>query len=165
MNRKGGPHDNESRTAEGRPGEVPGLFLLSARRGCEMPLRGMRLVAVPLWERPNPRPITRRQKNPLWKGGFRRTIEIRGPSMSAEIIIAEWPKNSRETLRVRLDHFKDQAIVYWRAWYEASDGTMKPGRCGLTVSIRHLPALASALANAVEAASAAGLLTVQGGPE
>lgn len=82
--------------------------------------------------------------------------------MSAEIIIAEWPKNSRETLRVRLDSFKDQAIVDCRAWYEASDGTMKPGRGGLTVSIRHLPALAGALAKAVEIANAAGLIPSDG---
>ena len=82
--------------------------------------------------------------------------------MSAEIIIAEWPKNSRETLRVRLDSFKDQAVVDCRAWYEASDGTMKPGRGGLTVSIRHLPALASALAKAVDVANAAGLIPSDG---
>ena len=85
--------------------------------------------------------------------------------MSAEIIIAEWPKNSRETLRVRIDSFKDQAVICCRAWYPASDGAMKPGRGGLTISIRHLPALASALAKAVETANAAGLLTAQGGQE
>ena len=85
--------------------------------------------------------------------------------MNAEIIIAEWPKNSRETLRVRIDSFKDQAVICCRSWYPASDGSMKPGRGGLTVSIRHLPALASALAKAVETASASGLLTARGGQE
>ena len=77
--------------------------------------------------------------------------------MSAEIIIAEWPKNSRETLRIRLDSFKDQAIVDCRAWYATGDSNLKPGRGGLTVSIRHLSALASALAKAVEVANAAEL--------
>lgn len=84
--------------------------------------------------------------------------------MSVEIIVAEWPKNGRETLRVRLDTFKDQAIVDCRAWYATGDGTMKPGRGGLTVSIRHLPALANALAKAVEIANAAGLIP-SGGPQ
>ena len=85
--------------------------------------------------------------------------------MNAEIIIAEWPKNSRETLRVRIDCFKNQAVICCRAWYPASDGSMKPGRGGLPVSIRHLPALANALAKAVETANADGLLTAQGGQE
>ncbi len=78
--------------------------------------------------------------------------------MSAEIIIAEWPKNGRETLRVRIDSFKSQAVICCRAWYPASDGTLKPGRGGLTISIRHLPALTNALAKALETANAAGLI-------
>lgn len=77
--------------------------------------------------------------------------------MSAQIIIAEWQKNSRETLRVRLDSYQGQAVICCRAWYAGSDGVLKPGRGGLTVSVRHLPALASALAKAMEMASAASL--------
>lgn len=78
--------------------------------------------------------------------------------MSAEIIIAEWPKNGRETMRVRLDSFKDQAVIDCRAWYPGNDGRLRPGRGGLTVSIRHLPSLANALAKAMETAIAAGLI-------
>ncbi len=78
--------------------------------------------------------------------------------MTSEIIIAEWKKNNRETFRVRLDSFKDRPIVDCREWYKATDGTLKPGRAGLTVSIRHLPALAMALVEAVKAADAGGLL-------
>ena len=80
--------------------------------------------------------------------------------MSAEIIIAEWRKNSREILRVRFDSYKGQTLICVRAWYADSDGILKPGRGGLTVSIRHLPALASALAKAMDMASVAGFLTV-----
>ncbi len=80
--------------------------------------------------------------------------------MSAEIIIAEWRKNTREILRVRFDSYKGHAVICIRAWYGDSDGVLKPGRGGLTVSIRHLPALASALAKAMEMASVAGFLTV-----
>ena len=76
--------------------------------------------------------------------------------MSKEIIIAEWMKNEREVVRVRLDVFKDRPIVDCREWYRASDGTFKPGRAGLTVSIRHLPSLANALAKAMETAIAVG---------
>jgi Transcriptional Coactivator p15 (PC4) len=80
--------------------------------------------------------------------------------MSAEIIIAEWRKNSREILRVRFDSYKGHAVICVRAWYADNDGILKPGRGGLTVSVRHLPALASALAKAIEMANATGLLTV-----
>ena len=81
--------------------------------------------------------------------------------MNDAIIIAEWQKNSRETLRVRLDSYQGQAVICARSWYQASDGTLKPGRGGLTVSIRHLPALASAFVKAMEAATASGLLTAK----
>lgn len=85
--------------------------------------------------------------------------------MSDAIIIAEWQKNSRETLRVRLDSYQGQAVICARSLYQASDGTLKPGRGGLTVSIRHLPALASAFAKAVDAATTSGLLKTQGEPD
>ncbi len=78
--------------------------------------------------------------------------------MSAEIVISEWQKNSRERLRVRLYLFKGQAVIDLRAWYEFGDGTLKPGRGGLTIALRHLPALADATAKALNAARASGLL-------
>lgn len=77
--------------------------------------------------------------------------------MTAEIFIAEWPKNRRETLRVRLDTYQGRTIVDCRCWYE-DGGTLKPGRSGLTLGTRHLPALAQALAQAVETATASGLI-------
>ncbi len=82
--------------------------------------------------------------------------------MSGEIIVAEWQKNSRERLRVRLDTFKGQAVIDCRAWYEGSDGSMKPGRGGLTISLRHLPALADATAKALATAQNAGLMPGDG---
>ena len=78
--------------------------------------------------------------------------------ISEPMIIASWKKNAREQLLVRLASFKGQQVVDVRAWYRARDRTLKPGRGGLTVSIRHLPALAIALANAVETAAAAGVV-------
>lgn len=78
--------------------------------------------------------------------------------MTGETIIAEWPKNGRETLRVRLDCFKEQPVIDLRSWYRGSDGTWKPGRGGLTVSTRHIPQLADAIAKAFATASASGLI-------
>ena len=79
--------------------------------------------------------------------------------MTEKTIIASWPKNSRETLMVKLDSYKGQAIVDCRAWYAGSDGSLKPGRGGLTVSIRHLPALAAAFARGLTAAKDMGLIS------
>jgi hypothetical protein len=73
--------------------------------------------------------------------------------MTAEIIVASWPKNVRETLVVRLDIFKGQPIVDVRTWYGGEHGKLLPGRGGLTVSIRHLPALADAIRRALDITS------------
>ena len=74
--------------------------------------------------------------------------------MMTGTVVASWPKNARETFMVRLDTFKEQPIVDCRAWYPAKDGTLKPGRGGLTISTRHLTALAEALAKALDMAGA-----------
>jgi hypothetical protein len=65
------------------------------------------------------------------------------------MIVAGWPKNGRETLQVRIDVYKGQPIIDIRSWYQGADGNLKPGRGGLTVSIRHLPALAGAIGKAL----------------
>lgn len=78
--------------------------------------------------------------------------------MTSETIIAEWQKNSRETLRVRLDEYQGQPVICCRAWYADKDGNVRPGRGGLTVGVRHLPQLAKALDDALNAAKAFGLL-------
>src|SRR5690242_7558220 len=68
------------------------------------------------------------------------------------IVIAAWPKNGRETLQIKLDSFKGQPVIDCRCWYLDKDGILRPGRGGLTVSIKHLPALAAGLAQAVDVA-------------
>ena len=82
--------------------------------------------------------------------------------MTSETIIAEWQKNSRETLRVRLDEYQGQHVICCRAGYADKDGNMRPGRGGLTISVRHLPQLAQAQGDALIAAKASGLLESNG---
>jgi hypothetical protein len=77
--------------------------------------------------------------------------------MTAATLIAEWQKNARETLRVRLDEYQGRAIVDLRVWYD-DGGTLKPGRAGLTLAVRHLPEMAEALGKALESATASGLI-------
>lgn len=74
--------------------------------------------------------------------------------MTAEIIVGEWRKNQRETVRVRLDTYQGRAIADVRVWYDDGGGTLKPGRNGLTIAVQHLPELATCINRALELASA-----------
>ena len=78
--------------------------------------------------------------------------------MLGEIIVAEWQKNSREVMRVRIDKYQGQHVIDLRAWYGDKAGNLRPGRGGLTVSVRHLPQLAKALSDALNEATALGIL-------
>lgn len=75
-----------------------------------------------------------------------------------EIVIAEIQKNTRERIRISLSSFEGSpTISVWR-FYVAASGEVRPGKGGLVLGIRHLPALADALAQAVAAARAEGRL-------
>jgi hypothetical protein len=80
------------------------------------------------------------------------------------IEIAAWPRNSRETIMVRLDNYKGRDTVDTRCWYVGTEGELKPGK-GLTLSVRHLPELSAALAKALEAARSHGLVPLEGGAQ
>jgi hypothetical protein len=83
--------------------------------------------------------------------------------MSASlIIVAEWPKNDRETVRVTLDEYNGRPVVGARLWFRGEDGNMRPGKTGLAIGVRHLPALARALDQALAIATEQGLLTEGG---
>gem|GEM_PF-1329434 len=80
--------------------------------------------------------------------------------LSAAVIVAEWQKNQRETVRVALETFNDRPIVNLRIWYrpEGSDD-LRPGKSGLAMGAQHLPALASAINRALEIAVQRGDVT------
>jgi hypothetical protein len=73
------------------------------------------------------------------------------------VIIAEWPRNARETLRLSLAEFKGAPVVDLRVWYDDGAGRMQPGRQGVTLSVKQLPRLAEAMARALGEAEARGL--------
>lgn len=74
------------------------------------------------------------------------------------IIIAEWPRNAREALRLSLSEFRGAPMVDLRVWFDDGAGRMQPGRSGLTLSTKHLPRLAEAMARALAEAEARGLV-------
>lgn len=81
---------------------------------------------------------------------------------SMPVTIAQWDRNAREVVRVDLHEFNGRAVVGCRVWYR--DGAeIKPGKTGLTLSVKHLPALADALGKALAHAIELGL--VEGGRE
>jgi hypothetical protein len=73
-------------------------------------------------------------------------------------LIKSIQKNGRETIRVELDEFEGRQLVAARIWYTDGEGDLKPTRKGLTIAIRHLPAIREALEEAERVARKAGLL-------
>jgi hypothetical protein len=68
------------------------------------------------------------------------------------IIVAEFARNSREVVRVLLDKYRGHDIVSIRTFYRNAAEEWLPGRSGMSMSIRHLPALVKALTEAADLA-------------
>jgi transcriptional coactivator p15 (PC4) len=80
------------------------------------------------------------------------------PAPGFPMVIAEWPRNSRELVRVSLDRFNNRETIDIRSWWQDAEGDWRPGRSGLTLAVKHLPALADGLAEALGRARALGLV-------
>lgn len=79
------------------------------------------------------------------------------------INVAEFRKNARELVRVTIEDYKNTACISVRVFFEAAPGEMRPGRSGLSMSVKHLPQLAAAINAALDQARAAGLLPLEVG--
>jgi len=78
-----------------------------------------------------------------------------------EIVVAELDKNTRETIRVVLGSYEGTlTFSIWR-WYRTPTGELRPGKGGLVIGLRHLPALAEAVETALTTARALGRLPSQ----
>ena len=73
-------------------------------------------------------------------------------------MIAECPRNKREIIRVALDQYQGREVVDARSWWRDEQGKWRPGRSGLTLSLKHLHPLAEGLAGALRRAQALGLV-------
>lgn len=76
----------------------------------------------------------------------------------SEHVIATIPKNRREELRVSLGEYRGHQLVSLRVWFEAQDGTMRPGNSGVALKVEALPELVAAIIEAERVALATGLL-------
>jgi hypothetical protein len=81
------------------------------------------------------------------------------------IIVAEWPRNSREIIRIALDRFNNRETIDIRSWWQDGEGNWRPGRGGITVAVRHLQALADGLADALQQARELGLIEPTNGKD
>ncbi len=84
------------------------------------------------------------------------------PSGLLPLIIAEWPRNTRETIRVTLDQYQGHSTVDIRSWYSDSGGTAKPSNKGLTLGVSHLERLSDSLSLALEHARTHDLIKPSG---
>jgi Transcriptional Coactivator p15 (PC4) len=63
-------------------------------------------------------------------------------------LIAIIKKNSREEIRVSRGEFNGHDLVNLRVWFEAEDGSKRPGKSGIAFRITLLPEVAAALSQA-----------------
>jgi hypothetical protein len=81
--------------------------------------------------------------------------------VSDEIIVAEWPLNRRNCMRVVLGSYNGYPIINVRKWFEADDGSIRPTKDGVALALKHLPQLAAAMTAALEIARERGLVTAE----
>jgi Transcriptional Coactivator p15 (PC4) len=87
------------------------------------------------------------------RGNSRRTN-----SDADALMVAEWAVNQREIVRVSIEQYKDTWLVNCRKWFESENGELRPSRRGIALSVRNLPRLAAAFANAVSIGRERGLI-------
>ncbi|CAN1517540.1 Transcriptional coactivator p15 (PC4) [Rhabdaerophilaceae bacterium] len=74
------------------------------------------------------------------------------------VIVAEFQRNARERVRIVLDCFQGNAVVSIRVWYALPNGSFRPGRDGITLSVKHLASLADGYCEAYRLACEHGLI-------
>jgi Transcriptional Coactivator p15 (PC4) len=72
--------------------------------------------------------------------------------------LPKWDRNRREVVRVALDFSNDKHTINARVWFRDDDDVLKPGKTGITLAVRHLPALANAMGKALATAGDLGLI-------
>jgi hypothetical protein len=80
------------------------------------------------------------------------------PAPAFPVIIAEWPRNDHEIVRVALDRFNNRYTIDIRSWWRDDRGVFRPGRDGLTLAVKHISALANGLTDALRRAQTFGII-------
>jgi hypothetical protein len=77
--------------------------------------------------------------------------------MTDDSIIAEWPLNMRERVRVSIEKFKGVDLINIRKWF-SHDDTLRPGKNGIALNVKHLPQFVDSIVKALAVATAHGLV-------
>jgi hypothetical protein len=74
------------------------------------------------------------------------------------ILISEWPLSRGEIARVSIRSFKGTWLIDLRKWFEAGDGQLRAGPKGISLSVKHLRRVSTAMNEAIEVARSRGLI-------
>jgi hypothetical protein len=74
------------------------------------------------------------------------------------ILISEWPLSRGEIARVSIRNFKGMWLIDLRKWFEAGDGQLRAGPKGISLSVKHLRRVSTAMNEAIEVARSRGLI-------
>jgi hypothetical protein len=91
------------------------------------------------------------------EGGIQTTRAPELTNERASYAVAEWRRNAREQVRVEIGYYLGVHTVNVRVWYWDGD-QLKPSKTGINLTVKHLPALAHAMAKAMEKAIELGLI-------
>jgi hypothetical protein len=77
---------------------------------------------------------------------------------SDDIVVAQFEKNKKEEVRISVGTFHGRRIINLRVYYKDDDGTWKPGKQGLALSVERYKDLAGAVLQVGEHLKANGLI-------
>lgn len=75
-----------------------------------------------------------------------------------DLHIATIPKNSREEIRITLSEYGGHKLFNTRVFFEAQDGSMRPGKAGIAFRLETLPDFVRAATAALDEARLRGLV-------
>jgi hypothetical protein len=75
-----------------------------------------------------------------------------------DVVVAQFEKNKKEEVRISVGTFHGRKIINLRVYYKDDDGTWKPGKQGLAVSVERYKDLAGALLQVGEHLKTKGLI-------
>jgi hypothetical protein len=75
-----------------------------------------------------------------------------------DVIVAQFEKNKKEEVRVSVGSFHGRQIINMRVYFKDDDGSWKPGKQGLALSVERYKDLAGAIVQVGEHLKSKGLL-------
>ena len=72
-------------------------------------------------------------------------------SGAGDVVVAEFAKNSRETIRVAVGSYRGHQLVHIRAWVAKEGGDLIPTKSGIAIRLAILPDLVAALQKVIDA--------------